>query len=42
MVSDALIGNAWGLHEASLSTFFRIFGDVRPSREVIAMLRGAS
>lgn len=42
MVSDGLIGNAWGLHEASLSTFFRILGDVRPSREVIAMLRGAS
>ena len=42
MVSDALIGNAWGLHEASLATFFRIFGDVRPSREVIAMLRSTS
>jgi nicotinamidase-related amidase len=38
MVSDALIGNAWGLHEASLSTFFRIFGDVRPSHEVIELL----
>jgi nicotinamidase-related amidase len=38
MVSDAVIGNAWGLHEASLSTFFRIFGDVRPSHEVIALL----
>lgn len=40
MVSDALVGNAWGLHEASLSTFFRIFGDVRPSDEVIALLAG--
>ncbi|HEV7759438.1 MAG TPA: isochorismatase family cysteine hydrolase [Acidimicrobiales bacterium] len=40
MVSDALIGHSWGLHEASLATFFRIFGDVRPSHEVIALLRG--
>jgi hypothetical protein len=40
MVSDALIGNAWGLHEASLSSIFRMFGDVRPSHEVIALLRG--
>jgi ureidoacrylate peracid hydrolase len=38
MVSDALIGNAFGLHEASLATFFRIFGDVRPSHEVIDLL----
>lgn len=38
MVSDALVGNAWGLHEASLATFFRIFGDVRPSHEVIDLL----
>jgi ureidoacrylate peracid hydrolase len=38
MVSDALLGNEWGLHEASLATFFRIFGDVRPSAEVIALL----
>lgn len=42
MVADALVGNAWGLHEASLATFFRIFGDVRPSGEVIALLSGAS
>lgn len=38
MVSDALVGNSFGLHEASLATFFRIFGDVRPSREVIDLL----
>jgi len=38
MVSDALAGHSFGLHEASLATFFRNFGDVRPSREVIAML----
>ena len=40
MVSDALVGQAWGLHEASLSTLFGIFADVRPSREVIELLRG--
>lgn len=38
MVSDALWGQSFGLHEASLATFFRIFGDVRPSREVIELL----
>ena len=38
MVCDALVGNAHGLHEASLATFFRIFGDVRPSGEVVALL----
>lgn len=38
MVCDALVGNAWGLHEASLATFFRMFGDVRPSTEVVALL----
>ena len=36
MVCDALVGNAHGLHEASLATFFRIFGDVRPTGEVVA------
>jgi nicotinamidase-related amidase len=38
MVSDALSGQSFGLHEASLATFFRIFGDVRPSEEVIGLL----
>jgi nicotinamidase-related amidase len=38
MVSDALWGQSFGLHEASLATFFRIFGDVRPSWEVVDML----
>jgi len=42
MVCDALVGNAWGLHEASLATFFRIFGDVRPSSEILALLAGRS
>ncbi len=38
MISDALSGHAHGLHEATLATFYRIFGDVRPSREVIQLL----
>jgi ureidoacrylate peracid hydrolase len=38
MVSDALSGHAHGLHEASLATFYRIFGDVRPSSEVVELL----
>jgi nicotinamidase-related amidase len=42
LVCDALSGQAFGLHEASLATWFRIFGDVRPSTEIIALLAGAS
>ncbi len=38
MVSDALSGQAHGLHEASLATFYRIFGDVRPSIEILELL----
>ena len=38
MVSDALAGQAHGLHEATLATFYRIFGDVRPSHEVASLL----
>lgn len=38
MISDALSGHAHGLHEATLATFYRIFGDVRPSDEVIRLL----
>ncbi|HEV7453971.1 MAG TPA: cysteine hydrolase, partial [Candidatus Saccharimonadales bacterium] len=38
MVSDCLMGHSYGLHEASLGTFYRIFGDVRPSYEVIRLL----
>jgi nicotinamidase-related amidase len=30
MISDACAGHGHGLHEASLTTFYRIFGDVRP------------
>jgi nicotinamidase-related amidase len=39
LVSDALSGHAHGLHEATLATFYRIFGDVRPSAGVIALLQ---
>ena len=42
MISDALAGQAHGLHEATLATFYRIFGDVRPSSEVISLLSAAS
>ncbi|HJR58157.1 MAG TPA: isochorismatase family protein [Vicinamibacterales bacterium] len=38
MISDALSGHAHGLHEATLATFYRIFGDVRPNEEVIQLL----
>ena len=38
MISDALSGHAHGLHEATLATFYRIFGDVRPTTEVIKLL----
>ena len=39
LVSDALSGHAHGLHEATLATFYRIFGDVRPSDEIARLLR---
>ena len=39
LISDALSGQAHGLHKATLSTFYRIFGDVRPSEDVIRLLR---
>jgi len=42
MVSDALSGHAHGLHEATLATFYRIFGDVRPSNEVIQLIRAVT
>ena len=38
MISDALSGQAHGLHEATLATFYRIFGDVRPSAEIVDLL----
>ena len=39
LVSDVLSGHAHGLHEATLATFYRIFGDVRPSAEVVGLLQ---
>jgi ureidoacrylate peracid hydrolase len=42
MISDALSGQAHGLHEATLATFYRIFGDVRPSEEIIQLLEAAN
>ena len=38
MISDGLAGHAFGLHEASLTTFYRIFGDVRPAAEVLELI----
>jgi nicotinamidase-related amidase len=38
MISDALVGQSFGLHEASLATFFRFFGDVRPTVDALAWL----
>lgn len=38
MISDALSGQAHGLHEATLATFYRIFGDVRPSDDIMRLL----
>ena len=40
MVSDANDGHDYGLHEASLATFFRFFGDVRPTEDVLRLLGG--
>jgi len=42
MVSDACAGHARGLHEASLTTFFRSFGDVRPTADVLALIDAAA
>lgn len=41
MISDGLAGHAFGLHEASLTTFYRIFGDVRPAAEVLELISAA-
>lgn len=38
MVSDALWGHGNGLHEASLATFFRNYGDVRPYSDILQLL----
>lgn len=41
MVSDANVGHSFGLHEASLRTFFRVFGDVRPAADVVNLIEQA-
>jgi nicotinamidase-related amidase len=41
MISDANLGHSWGLHEATLTTFFRVFGDVRPSHEIVRLINGS-
>ena len=39
MVSDAMQGQSYGLGEAHMATFFRVYGDVRPSIELVALIR---
>jgi hypothetical protein len=41
LVSDGLPEHAHGLHEATLATSYRIFGDVRPSAEIIDLLEAS-
>ena len=41
MISDACVGHSFGLHEASLSTFFRVFGDVRTTDDAIALIESS-
>lgn len=38
MISDANVGQSYGLHEASLATFFRYFGDVRTTSDAINLI----
>jgi len=40
MLQDGNAGHSHGLHEASLNTIYRIFGDVRSSGEIIDMIEG--
>lgn len=40
VISDACAGHGHGLHEASLTTFYRCFDDVRPASEIIGLIRG--
>lgn len=37
MISDACIGNP-NLHQATLTTFFRWFGDVRPTEDILKLI----
>jgi len=38
MIADAMAGHAHGLHEATLNTFYRSFGDVRSAAEILTLL----
>ena len=38
MISDANVGQSYGLHEASLATFFRYFGDVRTTSDALGLI----
>lgn len=38
MISDALLGQSSELDRATLTTFFRCYGDVRPARDVLEIL----
>jgi nicotinamidase-related amidase len=38
LISDAMIGHSFGLHEATLATFFRCFGDVRPTEDTLKLV----
>ena len=38
MISDAMWGHKQGQHEATLATFFRNFGDVRPTEDVLQLI----
>lgn len=38
MVSDALIGQSLELDRATLTTFFRCYGDVRPTKDLLEIL----
>ena len=39
MISDAMWGHKEGQHEATLATFFRNFGDVRPTDDIINLIK---
>jgi nicotinamidase-related amidase len=38
LISDCLLGHKQGQHEATLATFYRNFGDVRPSEDAIKLI----
>jgi ureidoacrylate peracid hydrolase len=39
MISDCMWGHKQGQHESTLATFYRNFGDVRPSGDVMELIR---